>query len=465
MRHRTRRSVLRSMALLPLLGLRWQTAGALTAELPTDEDVRRLLMRRIDEERQSLGIVIGLVGAARNRVVAYGARSTADPRPPDASLLFNVGSISKLFTALLLTDAVRRGELRLEDPLKLHLPRGTKIPDFEDRPITLIDLVTHTSGLPVMPDDAPPESDQAAYARYSREQLFAFLAGYRLSVAPGSRWLYSNLSAVLIVEALTHRTRQSLASLLQSRVLQPMGLSSTYLSIDTAPRSRVIPGHDLDLRELPLEPASVLAGYGGMYSSARDLMKFVAAFMSYEHTSLNPAMTAMLKTRRPIVTYAGEQALGPQIFGDGDDVQIGHSGSTSGHAVSLTWTPGRFGVVALSNAAPPVTDLSAHLLDARVPLAAPMRSVSVDVTTLARYVGRYNGGSGMVFVVALEGQGLTFENPGFAPKIGIVPESEGVFTVPRIGARVVFEGAAPAPPHTVYIDLAGTRYTGRRMAE
>jgi hypothetical protein len=100
-----------------------------------------------------------------------------------------------------------------------------------------------------------------------------------------------------------------------------------------------------------------------------------------------------------------------------------------------------------------------------MPLSAPMRSVSVDAKSLARYAGRYDGGNGMVFVITLEGQGLTFENPGFAPKIDIVPESEGVFTVPRVGARIVFEGPPPAPPQTITIDLAGTRYSGKRMAD
>jgi len=155
--------------------------------------------------------------------------------------------------------------------------------------------------------------------------------------------------------------------------------------------------------------------------------------------------------------------LGPQIFGQGDHVMIGHAGSTSGQATSLLWSPGRFGVVTLSNAAPSVTDISFHLLDPGAPLSAPMHSASVERKALERYVGRYDGGSGMVFVIALEEHGLTFENPGFAPKIDLVPESEGVFTVPRVGARITFEGDPPGPARVIHVELAGTVYTGRRI--
>jgi hypothetical protein len=94
-----------------------------------------------------------------------------------------------------------------------------------------------------------------------------------------------------------------------------------------------------------------------------------------------------------------------------------------------------------------------------------MRGIRVDSRTLVRYVGRYDASAGMVFVVSLDGEALTFENPGFAPKVEMVPESEGVFTVPRVGARITFEGDAPAPPRSIQIDLAGTRYNGKRMAD
>lgn len=401
MQHPTRRTVLGSMVALPALGLRWGTASA--AGLPTAADVQRLLIRRIDEEKQSLGMIVGLVSGAGRRVVAYGVRSGTDSRLPAADSLFNIGSIAKVFTAVLLADAVRRGELHMDDPVQRHLPASYSLPRFQGREITLTDLVTHTSGLPTTPDDFPPETDLAAQAAYGRPQFASFLSRLRLNALPGARWNYSNFSYALLAEALAFRTRTDFGVLMKERVLEPLDLSGTYMSLESAARDRVIPFHDLQQREVPQEPTPVLPGFGGMYSCADDLLALVGAFMALRRTPLAGPMAAMTRTRRPIGLYLGDQALGPQIYGDRTHVQIGHAGSTIGHSSAVLWDPAQFGVVVLSNASPPVMDIAFHLLDSRLPLSVPMRSVSVDPESLVRYVGRYDGGNGMVFVVALEG--------------------------------------------------------------
>jgi hypothetical protein len=160
----------------------------------------------------------------------------------------------------------------------------------------------------------------------------------------------------------------------------------------------------------------------------------------------------------------GQQAIGPSIFGEGAHIQIGHAGSQPGYASSVAFTPGRFGVVALSNCAPPVLDIAAHLLDPGLPLAAPMRTFAADPATFSRYVGRYRAKDGMLFVVSQEESGLTFEAVGGAPKIDITPESAGVFTVPRIGARITFEGTAAAASTSIRVEYGGLVYTGERVA-
>jgi len=465
MQRSTRRTVLGSIASLPVLGMSWDMAIAGTAGLPTTADVQGILTRRIDEEKQSLGMIVALVSGAGRRVVARGVRYGADSRPPGADSLFNIGSIAKIFTAVLLADSVRRGELHMADPVQQYLPASYSLPRFKDREITLTDLVTHTSGLPTTPDDFPPETDLAAQSAYGRAQFASFLSRLRLSEQPGTHWNYSNFNYALLGEALAFRTRRDFRVLMKERVLEPLNLSSTFMSLESAVRDRVIPFHDLQRREILQEPTPALPGFGGMYSCAYDLLTLVGAFMGLRRTPLAGPMAAMMRTRRPIGAYRGDQALGPQIYGDPTHVQIGHAGSTSGHSSAILWDPTQFGVVVLSNTSPPVMDIAFHLLDPRLPLSAPMRGVSVDAKSLLRYVGRYDGGAGMVFVVALEGEKLTFENPGFAPKIEMVPESEGVFNVPRVGARIVFEGAAPAPPQSLHIDLAGTRYAGKRMTD
>ena len=435
------------------------------AVLPREADVRSLLMHRIDDERQSLGMIVGFVSTAGRSVVAQGARSRTDSRAPAADSLFNIGSITKLFTAVLLADAVRRGELRMDDPVQRHLPAGYSMPTFEGRQITLTDLVTHTSGLPSAPDDFPPETDLAAQASYGRKQFADFLARLRLTEPPGTRWNYSNFSYALLGEALAFRTQTEFKALMTKRVLVPLGLSNTYVSLDKAPRDRVIAFHDFERREIPQEPTPVLPGFGGMYSCANDLLTFVSDFMGIRQTSFAKPMAAMMRTKRPIGAYPGDQALGPQIYGDADHVQIGHAGSTSGHSSALLWDRARFGVVVLSNASPPVMDIAFHMLDPRIPLATPVRTITLDSASLARFVGRYVADEGLVILVTQDASGLIIEVPGNSPKMQIVPETDSIFSIPRLGMRFEFEGAAPAPAQSVHIDYVGKRYTGRRVPE
>jgi CubicO group peptidase (beta-lactamase class C family) len=458
--------MLSSLALGPLLAA---PAGAQEVGLPDEEALAALLIQRIDVERQSLGIALGVVGAGGERFVGHGAVSTGDPRTPSADTVFNVGSIAKVFTGIALMDAVQRGEVALDDPVALHLPAGTTLPTYDGQAITLVDLATHTAGLPTNPDDFPPETDLVGQAGYTREQLFAFLGRHQPVTPPGSAWLYSNLDMVLIREALCFRTGLDYPTLLAERVLAPLGLVDTavsYDALDEAQKLRVAPGHDLRMRELPPEPASILMGAGGLHSTARDLMRLLSAFQGLLDTPLAPALRAMLDVRRSMrPALEGDQAIALQIFGEGESAQIAHAGSTPGYAASIAWTPGRFVVVTLSNAAPPVLDMSAHILDPRVPLNEPLRPAAAAGVDADRLLGRYVSDDGMVFEVARDGDVLTFEAIGGAPKVEIEPESETVYLVPRLGVRLTFGGEPPAQADSISFDFGGVLYVGRRVSE
>lgn len=461
LRQMTRRTALGTLAGMPALPLISPAASdPLNA---AGHEVPDILRQRIDVDRQSVGMVVGLCGRAEARFIAHGARALTDPRPPDRNTVFNIGSITKVFTAVLLADAVLRGEMSYDDPVQRHLPAELAVPEADGTPITLADLATHTSGLPVLPDNYPAESDPQARSRYTRGELHAFLSSYRPASRPGEKWSYSNLGYALLAAALAHRTGMPYEAMLHARVTQPMKLRSTAATLSADLLSRLAPGHDLALKMTHPGSEPLMAGAGGLYSTAADLTVLVEAFLGYRETPLAPALAEMLQIRRPMNVAGGQQAIGPSIFGAGARVQIGHAGSDPGYASSIAWTPGRFGVVVLSNGAPPVLDITAHLLEPSLPLAAPMHAFAADPASFNRYVGRYRAQDGMIFVVTQEPSGLTFEAVGGAPKIDITPESQDVFTVPRIRARITFEGAAPAPASAIRVEYGGLVYTGARV--
>src|SRR5213078_3172783 len=119
----------------------------------SSDEIREILVRRIDQQKQAVGIVVGVIEPNGRRVVAYGNLANGDPRTLDGDTIFEIGSVSKVFTSLLLADMVNRKEVTLDDPAAKYLPEDVKMPKRNGKSITLLDLSTHTSGLPSLPSN------------------------------------------------------------------------------------------------------------------------------------------------------------------------------------------------------------------------------------------------------------------------------------------------------------------------
>src|SRR4029078_3531340 len=158
---------------------------------------REILVKRVDEEKQAVGIVAGIIEPNGRRVVAYGNLATGDPRTLDGDTIFEIGSISKVFTSLLLADMVNRKEVALDDPAGKYLPENVRMPERSGKSITLLDLSTHSSGLPTLPSNIGSKNLRNPYADYSVDDLYHFLSGYTLPRDPGSDFEYSNLGGGL----------------------------------------------------------------------------------------------------------------------------------------------------------------------------------------------------------------------------------------------------------------------------
>ena len=145
---------------------------AVPAPMPTDAEIRHMLVTRVEVQRQATGIVIGIVDARGRRIISYGTMGVDDKRPVGGDTVFDVGSITKVFTALLLSDMAQRGEVALDEPVTKLL--GSKDLHFlgrGERVVTLLDLATHTSGLPLRPTNLVSTNPDDKYARYTTELL------------------------------------------------------------------------------------------------------------------------------------------------------------------------------------------------------------------------------------------------------------------------------------------------------
>ena len=411
--------------------------------LPSDAEIRKILVDRIDVQHQSVGIVVGVIGPDGRRVIAYGSLEKGDSRPLNGDTVFEIGSATKVFTSLLLADMVQRKQVALDDPVAKYLPPTVKMPERNGRSITLLDLSTHTSGLPRLPGNMKPKDPDNPYADYSVEQLYQFLSGYELTRDIGSRYEYSNLGGGLLGHALARRAGTDYEALVESRICAPLGMKNTVITLTPEMKARLAVGHNAALDPVKNWDLPTLAGAGALRSTANDLLSFLAANLGYSKSPLAPAMESMLKPRKPTGKEGLEIAMGWHIFTSNGKEIIWHNGGTGGYRSFIGFDPKtRTGVVALSNTSTNVgvDDIGHHLLDSSFPLTAPPREhkeAKVDPKLFDNYVGSYQLAPAFILTVTRDESHLFVQATG-QPRFEIFPESDRDYFLKVVDAQITF---------------------------
>jgi CubicO group peptidase (beta-lactamase class C family) len=427
----------------------FSTSFAGTQAVLPDDEIRKILAERVGENEKAIGIVVGVIDPQGRRIISYGHRDVGDARPLNGDTVFEIASVTKVFTALLLADMVEKNEVVLSDTASKYLTAAAiKLPERNGHLITLLDLATHTSGLPFMPADAPPFNDPAA-AKYSTGDLKRYLASYQLTRDIGSDWDYSNIGYWILSEALAARAGKDIKDLIHSRVFAPLRMPDTGFELSPKMKENLAPGHDSALQPAPAAETipiySIMPAIGLLYSTTNDLLAFLSECMGYEPSPLVPAMKVALSNRR-LVQPGNEQALGWNVYGKGDDQVIFRDGSSFGYASVMAYDPkARVGVVVLTNQVGDVGDIARHLLRPDFPLAKPANTkhieIALDSKILDSYVGRYEAKGEGIFVIARENDFLTIESPADwgLPKLRIRPESQRDFFATELPLRVTFQ--------------------------
>lgn len=412
-------------------------AATARADFASDDDVRDILRERIDRAHQSVGIVAISFDSAREKIVTYGQSGSAVGQL-DRDTVFEIGSITKVFTALLLTEMVTRGEVALDDPVSKFLPGTVKMPDRNGKQITLLDLATYTSGLPRIPDGIPASGDNP-YAAYTVEQLYAFLSSYTLHYDPGTHYEYSNLGFGLLGHALALRAGSSYEDLLVSRVCEPLGLRDTCISLSNSMRERLAQGHASNLKPASNWDIPTLAGAGALRSTASDLVKFVkATCLSGANAPLRSAIDMLLQTRRPTNLPNTEVGLGCFIRTGNKDEIIWKDGGTGGYASFAGFsTTLRSGAIVLSNSINSVNDIGFRLTNPAYTIAQYPPEVAVDPAVLATYQGVYKMNPKFALTIRAEAGRLFVRGTG-QPEFELFAEDQNRFFMRFVDAQGTF---------------------------
>jgi CubicO group peptidase (beta-lactamase class C family) len=417
-------------------------SAASARAFPSDSAVLAIIRQRVEEKR-SAGIVVGLLEPdGRTRIVAYG-----DPgpgrQPLDGNSVFEIGSISKVFTATALAELVQQGKVSLDDPVQKYLPSSVHVPSRNGKVITLANLSEQNSGLPRMPSNFHPANPANPYVDYGPTQLYEFLNGYQLPRDPGAEFEYSNVGVGLLGLALARATGQSYEQLERSLVWNPLGMTHTAITLTPWMQQHLVPGHDEQGNVVPNWDLDALAGAGAIRSTMIDMLKFADANLHPERGPLERAMAFAHRVR----AKAGPMGIGLNWLSlyAGADTIVWHNGGTGGYRSYLGLLPSRkMAVVVLTNTGGTgADDIGMHLLVPALPLApkpAPVKqrtAIALPASTMARYVGTYQLAPNFAIDVTLDGDAL-YAQPTGQQKFRLWPETEVDFFMKEVDAQVTF---------------------------
>lgn len=379
------------------------------------------------------GVVIGLYDGGKREIYGFGTGPKGTP--PTGSTLFEIGSITKVYTALLLADAVQRREVTLDTPLSDLLPPGVTTPSKDKQAITLQHLALHTSGLPRLPQSLPPTAADP-YAAYSEDLLYRDLIGTELERTPGTTIVYSNFGYGVLGFALGRKVGGGYAKVLAERVLGPLGLKDTYVAPPPGTPNR-IQGTNEDLATMPFWTFDALAAAGSLVSTAHDQLELIDAELDAAAGGKSPLRAPMRLTQEgQLDETAGRNAgLGWQIDREG---RYWHNGGTGGfHSFISFDTKTRRGVVVLASTSTSLVDRIGTLMF-KVLGNEPVEPAKFPTPDkLAPLAGAYDF-SGTKLTVTVDGKRLYIEGVG-EPRHRLMPLTENEFLIESINAAVIFQ--------------------------
>jgi serine-type D-Ala-D-Ala carboxypeptidase/endopeptidase len=257
------------------------------------------------------GITIGVVEHGVRRVFSYGSAKTDS--------IFEIGSMTKTFTGLILSQMVEQGKVQFDEPVRALLPAGT-VAKPAGAEITLLDLATQHSSLPRMPDNFHPADENNPYADYGAANLYAFLKEHGVAKPATTSFLYSNLGFGLLGQALADRAGTAYPELLKAQVTGPLGVRDTVVTLSPEQQGRFISGHSGEHKPAHAWDLVALAGAGAIRSTAGDMLTYLEA-------NLHP------ETVKPAAGFAGSKTLSAALVQDHEL----RADAVAGMRIALAW--------------------------------------------------------------------------------------------------------------------------------
>ena len=415
--------------------------------------------------REGVGFAAAAVDSRGVQLRTVGLSRMGSEQPITADTLFELGSLTKAFVALLLVDGVLKKRHAFDDAVEDALPGGLRLRDSAGAPLRLIDLATHRSGLPRMPLNMATAELGDPYPRYSETRLHSFLSSWKPTFRRGERFEYSNLGYGLLAQVLANRLGLSFDAALRRDVLEPLGLDDMRIarpvptgddlaaiggalaaSLSIGPRMAA--GHDASRRPAPAWRFDALAGAVGLVGSISSVGRFTQAAVGLRKTGLEEAFALCLRHRvestHPLHPFGLAWEVSTIVAPEKTRVFYNQDGATAGFSCSLWIEPEqRRGAAVLANAFIETRSLALQALDASIDEDAFNRTL-LPAAALVPFVGQYAAlDRGHVFSVRMNGAGLWLQGAG-QPAFELLPITARRFFIRESAVEVEF-GAGDTP--------------------
>ena len=406
---------------------------------------------------------IAVAVVAEKTEIAFGCTpGITPPAAIDEHSLFEIGSITKGFTGLILADMVRKGEISLDDPVTKYSRPGAKLPAGAES-ITLRDVVTQTSGLPRMPPGFKPANPRDPFADFTADSLYEALASTELKER--GKYEYSNFGFMWLSEMLARKAGRSYEALLRERVLDPMGMKDTAITLTADQEKRFVAGHGPGYQPAAhWNNGKNLEGVGALRASLADMIKLAEALAGRRDTPLKETIALALEPMRPA---QGSNSTGYAWIttkrASGARAQW-HNGGTGGFRSIIAVNPDtRTAAVVLADSATGFDDLGMHLVDPDVPLLKKRVGLATDPDMLKQYVGRYELSPAFAIEVFVEGAKLMAQATA-QQAFEVLREGPDVFFYTVVPAKLRFSRAAGGEVDGLTLEQGGRELKGKRSA-
>ena len=356
--------------------IRWQPAKPQSllpkrnvTDIKSNNPKLTAIQRKIDslalshlENSANCGLSIGVIHDGVTEQFFYGSVNKNSSDLPNPETMYEIGSVTKTFTSLLLAHTINKGKLKGDADIRKYLPGTYPDLEYKGQPITLLNLANHTSGLPRIPANLmmqPGFDLNDPYKNYTEEMIWEYLRTFKLDTLPGTVESYSNLGVAvlgLILEKVYHKP---LEELMHEYITALFKMPNTRYAIATAEAKNIAKGYDSKSgKEAPSWTMNAFQGCGGLHSNLADMMQYLSANMQEKNADI-------ALTHKATYTYSSPQVGISWMLStaQGGHNIIWHNGATAGYTSFCGFIKETsVGIVVLNNSGNNVDELAMEIL-------------------------------------------------------------------------------------------------------